>query len=439
MILRYVLTCLFFSSCFSAVITDWSLPVATVEGKEAHIAIDQSGKDMIFIVKDKSQRIFSVYSNNYGRTWVRSTNSIGKGFNPAMALSKDGKTAVCVWEDFNTNNIIASYSMDLGQSWHESSSTPLGKGYLPSLSINDDATKVICAWEDSFSPNICIASSTDQGLAWKFESTIEKARHPSIAQTSSGSDVICAYKSDLNNEIYSVYSRDGGKNWSYPDSIGKGYCPSVVLDKDGGAICTFTDIDKKNICSACSQSLGDSWSNPSGITRGTLSSLALSQDGEVAVCMCQDQDQLRTCFSSDFGSTWEICQNIKNSSNPSAAVSSDGTKAVCLFIDQNEMVNASFWPYSVLSVSSKQTRNVYKKDIVNEIYWEALKEAKLYKIYTDPALSNIIYQGTDLKFYDYGIKKGDKKAYYIVWIDENGKQSPPVVISVPGLNYKESL
>jgi hypothetical protein len=84
---------------------------------------------------------------------------------------------------------------------------------------------------------------------------------------------------------------------------------------------------------------------------------------------------------------------------------------------------SSLTPYG----KTKTTSFLFQKDMVDEIYWNAIDTANYYKIYDSNF--NLLYQGTDLRYYVHGEKESARK-YYISWVGNSG-ESEKISLTIP--------
>lgn len=64
----------------------------------------------------------------------------------------------------------------------------------------------------------------------------------------------------------------------------------------------------------------------------------------------------------------------------------------------------------------------------NKITWQSVEGASSYNIYSDGALKNLVYQGSDLIFIDYQV---ENQRYFITWVDSQEKESAPTIVNIP--------
>lgn len=79
---------------------------------------------------------------------------------------------------------------------------------------------------------------------------------------------------------------------------------------------------------------------------------------------------------------------------------------------------------------SYSTINILKNKYLNGIYWNAVTGAVSYRVYEN-SRSNLIYEGTNLQYFDQHMFIKQEKAYLITWLDREFVESNPAQIVIP--------
>ena len=74
--------------------------------------------------------------------------------------------------------------------------------------------------------------------------------------------------------------------------------------------------------------------------------------------------------------------------------------------------------------------DLLKGHYVNGIYWDAVGGAQSYRVYED-LMSNLVYEGTDLKYLHQHMFLKQEKTYLVTWLDSELVESDPSQITIP--------
>ena len=350
------------------------------------------------------------YSQDGGRTY-NTTSLFGTNVTEIQmvtALTNQTVLFIGLLSPPNPTSIEAYPSNDGGNSYLGSNPVYNGNPVIhPSLAINEIlATDAVCVFSTFDGVNWIITSAYAPVITGVWTPSgnspspaFQDADNPKVAVNSSTGDVICVWQNDTTGRIQSAYSTNNGNNWT---------AASNDLSPAG------------DICE--------------------VPQLVINSTTNEAICVWLNTTTttIQAAYSSDGGITWIRAPNDlsdTNASDPQLAINTTTGEAICAWTRFNGSTYDIQGAYSpvipFVSVSQETKKLLFQEDIVNVLTWNRVAQARYYTIYRDTALSNMIYQGSDLTYADQGIKADVTYTYYVTWTNASGVESSPTILSVP--------
>lgn len=399
------------------------------------------------------------YSPDGGQSWTASTTSIGGTLvlEPEIALQGENHAIVC-WTELG-GQLQSAYSSDGGVNWTNSSSGDFPVANILSPQV---ATNITDEGFVLFANNGIIQGfySTDGGANWdpslasdliSQNLSTTTASHPKIAM-SEGMAVAVWKRLDgvLGRTIIeSIYSTDSGASWSDPqvlsDTSDNADNPRVSLNDQGDTIVVWEsqhEVSPSVIQYAYSFDGGLTFS--SHITLSPLvvdcisPDVSINDDGVAAIVYIDSTDGvILTSSSVDAGVTLSspvVLSSINGSAgNPSVIANGQDYALVAwpISISSEYTVQSVYGNFFNLYLTQEVKELLFQRDYVNRIFCDLMPDASLYRVYSDPYLTQLLYEGEAPEFFDHGQKKGERKTYYMTWADQWGEESSSADISTP--------
>ncbi len=381
-------------------------------------------------VSGKAIVVWSRYNGSHNIIQASVTLDGGASFSTPIDISISGQNAsvpqiafdpfnsgkaVVVWYRFNGTNTIAqaSSTMDGGASF----STPVdlsitGQGaFSPQIAFA--AGKAIALWQRSDGTNVIIQSSFSADGGASFSTPIDlslsgqSASNPQIAIDlfSSGRAIAIWQRPDgSKTRIQASFTTDGGASFSTPIDL------SISGQNAGNPQITFDQS-----------------------TAGRAVAVWLRSNGL--------NDIIQSSFTTDGGASFSTPVDLSiggfSAGNPQIAVDPSAPGGAIAVWQRSNGTNIIIQASSrqgipvIFSPVGKQFRinSLFQKDIVNEISWESLPAAVNYKV-TD-SNNAILFEGLGSSFFDHGKKNGAIYRYFVTWINGIGRESSPVMVTIP--------
>lgn len=405
----------------------------------------------IFVDHDSQYKIQTAYSADGGQNWTTSSTPLDAQatvvLDPQIALQGENLAVAC-WEGLN-GTIQGAFSSNGGVDWTSTGALSGIGASKPQVAINI-VSEACLIYE--IGGRIQGSYSVDAGATWTAstpaflsDTTVSK---PKVVLDDTGMAVAVWVRDDgVHTVIESIYSLDSGATWSSPmtlsDPTEDADNPRVSLNSDGDTIVVWQSQGAHTVIQyAYSFDGGFSFSSPIALSSPTKDSItpdvSINDDGVVAIVYVDSTDRVILGTSSpDAGVTFF----------PPVALSSTAGIVSSPSVSLNEQDNAQvIWTIEIGSVYTVQTisgnyfnvfltqdvkKLLFQRDFVNRIFCDPMPEASLYRVYSDAALTNLLYEGTIPEFFHHGQKKGVRKTYYMTWADAFGEESSSVAVTTP--------
>ena len=155
---------------------------------------------------------------------------------------------------------------------------------------------------------------------------------------------------------------------------------------------------------------------------------------------------VQTAQSSDYGVTWinataKIDSSLDQTELPAGpAIDTNLTKKYSYGVEFNlDNSNTVMQTASEVILTDGTYLNVYYKiyakkilfqsSYVTGIYWNVVTGAVSYRVYLN-TMSNLVYEGTDLEYFDQSVYLKDPKTYLVTWLDSESVESNPSQIII---------
>jgi hypothetical protein len=382
---------------------------------------------------------------------------------PQIAFGVGGN-AIAVWQRIDGGNLViqASKTIDGGTSWQTPITLSGSSGFpasIPQIAFGTGGNAIVVWVEANGVNNVINASKTiDGGTSWQTPITLsipslipgQNAGLPQIAFGEGGNAIAVWQRNDgLTNIIQASKTTDGGTSWQTPINLSitgqDGAIPQIAFGEGGNAIAVWSNnnVGVTSIQASKTSDGGTSWQTPINLSTGTnLGSPQISfrADGNAIVVWTDVSNEIiQSSQSADSGASWQTPINLSSglSSRPQIDFGTGSVIAVWITtVGINNIVMASSAlapspsPFT-FTVFGKQTtvNSLFQKDIVNEISWNSISEAKAYNVFDSS--NQLISQSTSLSFFDHGKKRGISYIYFVTWINSSDVQSDPVMVTIP--------
>lgn len=435
-------------------------PLSTLTQPSFGLALNDSNSAvLIYQTYDGSDyAIHSAYSSDGGITWTPSSSALQISSqslsDPEIAIQSEN-IALAVWTGrdatIGPGSIIRTrYSDDGGATFSPSTSLSGEGASTPHVAVNT-IQQAVAVWNQ----NGIIQSkySVDRGGNWApitpVSISASGSDKPCLAFTGSGNGCVAWRRSVAGHEIIeAAYTYDGGASWSSPKPLSNlsedADNPRISMN-DNGTILVVWQSDNgthTTIDYAYSQNGGESFSPSMVLSLPNENSahpdVSLNDDGVGSIVFTNTtENSIQSRTTTDEGVTFTALENMTFSSgqasSPSVVVNEqDHAILLWTFLDHSsftiQSLNGEFF---LLSLKQKATDLLLQRDYVNIISWAPMPDASLYRVYRDELLTDKIYEGKNLIYYDHGMRKGKTKTYYVTWADFYGEESSPAEISGP--------
>lgn len=397
-------------------------------------------------------KIQQAYSADGGQNWTTPLTPLDEAATEIkeqqVALQGEGYAIAC-WTGVN-GVIQGSYSIDGGATWTTTGPLSAAGASSPQVAIN---IYEVAGLVYEIGGRIQGLYSVEGGATWlpstpSFLSDIT-AEKPQIVINDSGMAVAVWVRNDGSHSIIeSVYSPDGGATWS---------SPQILSDPD-------EDADNPKVCLDINGDTVVVWQSNNGVhTRiqyansfngGILfsPSIELSSDGEdsinpavsinddgIAVIAYRDSTEhnILTCTSVDQGATFSVpvvlSSSLGDADKPSVVVNEQDYAIALWTIKRGPSytIESIYGNFFNVDLTQGVKKLLFQKDYVNKIFCDPVPEASLYRVYSDPDLTDLLYEGVLPEFFHHGQKKGVSKTYFMTWSDMYGEESSPAEITGP--------
>ena len=404
------------------------------------------------------------HSTNGGIGWSTAQDLSLSGQNasaPDIALNDIGKSVV-VWTRYDGSDWVIQerHSADGGASWPNpptQRSTGGQDSYIPKVAMNNsDETIVIWQRSDSTHNLIRECYSPNAGTNWIGPQVLstpgQNAAEAQVIINNNGVGIVVWKRNNgLYDVVQSIRSPDAGASWvaltDLSISTQDSYFPEIALNDNNNAVAIWTTYNGANYILKRKYSTdgGATWSavydlTPLGQSAQKYPQIVMNNNDVVVPFWALNNGTnfiAQAAVSFDGGISWAPTQDL--------SAPGQNTQSHQITMNNNRRDIIGIWRRSngtndiiqevhviTLSVSGNQfsKRSLFQNQIVNELLWDAEPAAIFYRVYANVALTDLIYEGTDLYHYD-GVKKGQIKTYYIVWVDGSGNESSPAVVNIP--------
>ena len=405
----------------------------------------------IFADHDSQYEIKTAYSQDGGQNWITSATVLDAQAtiiqDPQIALQGENLAVAC-WEGLN-GAIHAAYSSNGGIDWTVTGALSGIGASNPQVAINivDEACLIY-----EIGGRIQGSYSVDAGAAWTAstptflsDTTVTKQK---VALDDTGMAVaVWVRDNGAHTVIESLYSMDSGATWSssqvLSDPNEDADNPRVSLNSDGDTIVVWQSQDTHTVIQyAYSFDGGFSFSSPialSSLANDSISpDVSINDDGVVAIVYVDITDQVILGSSSvDAGVTFFPPVALSSSGvsvgNPSVSLNGQDNAQVIWSIDTGSVytVQTLFGNYFNVYLTQDVKKLLFQRDYVNRIFCDPMPDAFLYRVYSDAALTKLLYEGTVPEFFHHGQKKGAHRTYYMTWADSFGEESSSVEVTTP--------
>ncbi|NGX34441.1 MAG: hypothetical protein K1060chlam1_00794 [Candidatus Anoxychlamydiales bacterium] len=445
---------------------DGGTPNLSKNGKDAfdpQITADSTGQYVYAIwrcITGSSYFIVqTAYSLDYGVTWQYPTSTPADGgspnlsddgnntYTPVIRTSSTGQYVYAIWcRDSNAMIVVqTAYSSDYGVTWQNPTATT-GDGGSPNLSDNNgsayesmiiaDSTGqyVYAIWTRSDGVNWVIQTvkSSDYGVSWQKPTSTtgdggspdlsnngKMAMYPCVVSDSTGQYLVAIWQragSSNNMLIQVARSADYGVTWINPTTTtGDGGVPNLSNNSEHACFshlssdstgqnvyviwCIMQGINNRIVEAASSSDYGVTWINPTALNYQVDDNIELPAGPTINTTLSKKYAYVATF------------NPLVISQKANAIVLVDG-----IYLENN-------YTYS-------NKGDLLKGQYVNSIYWDLVVGAVSYKVYLD-SMGTLVYEGTDLQYFDQHMFLKDEKTYLVTWLDSESVESDPSQIVIP--------
>jgi hypothetical protein len=436
-------------TAISAISTSQPIPKISLNDSNYAVAVFQTFDGV------NTYTIQQAYTSDGGIHWTTSLSPLATSSDaitdPHVALEPEN-TAISVWtgSDGSGHTIIqAKYSSDAGVTWSSVLDLSSTGAQTPEVAINS-TLEAVAIWENG--GVIQYTSSTDGGETWSTVDNISllpDASEPKLAFCGIGNAVAVWKRNNGTHDVVeSSYSFNGGATWSDPivisDDSQNADVPQVSMNDDGAVIITWQSDNGSPaaIQYAYSFNGGNAFSDPitlSPLTENCVEpKVSINDDGVASIVFTNaTHHQIQVSSSLDEGETFTPVQNMSYSvgeaTHPSVVVN-DQDFAILFWsfqVDTSYITQSIYGNFFNVSFAQHVKKLLLQRDIVNELSWETIPDASLYRVYLDEDLTMQVYENPSPSYFDHGQKKGETKTYYVTWADFYGEESSAVEISGP--------
>lgn len=424
-----------------------------------------------------SEFIQVAISSDYGQTWVYPTstpsdqgtpnlsNTVASGASGnQITTSSSGEFVYASWS-WNPGAgtfVQVAISSDFGQTWVYPTTTPPNTSspnlsesgsdsYNNQMATDESGKYVYVVWQrGTFSGDMVqLVISLDYGNTWGNPITTQSDLpspyislsganngKPQIAISSNGQYVYVVWsRTDPVRVAQFTYSSDYGQNWSIANSTPAGSNTFTLSNNPTpGDNVDFQDIATSangqfiyvvwrlegiaNSQISISNDFGKNWEDPTNVFYPPpfppVTPPNLSETGSIGT--------ENTHVSTNSGGkyvyvTWSYVDGISTGAQTIQAVNG---------------IN-NFAQKSTLFGEQKQISSLLQTQLINKIHWNLDPNAVKYLIYTDAALTNLIgvVYPQNTSFVQNQVVSGETNTYYVTWMDMNGNETAPSIISLP--------
>lgn len=345
--------------------------------------------------------IHSAFSSDGGVAWTVTGALSGVGAAEPQVAINIVEEACLIYEI--GGRIQGSYSVDAGATWAASTPTFLSDTTAAKQKVAlDDTGMAVAVWLRDNGVHMVIESiySTDSGATWSSPQILsdpnEDADNPRVSLNSDGDTIVVWESHGAHTVIQYAYSFDGGFSFSSPIALSSpsndNLSPDVSINDDGVAAIVYVDATDRVILGSSSIDAGITFFPP------VVLSSSAGTVGHPSVSL-NEQDNAQVIWSND--------------------------------IDSVYTVQTLYGNYFNVGLTQDVKKLLFQRDYVNRIFCNPMPEASLYRIYSDAALTELLYEGTVPEFFHHGQKKGAQRTYYMTWADSFFEESSSVEVSTP--------
>ena len=437
---------------------DLSETIAGEDARNPRLAINDN--DAAIVIWEKrvgaNIRVQRSYSTNGGVSWSSPPVEIsppGDADSTKLVFNNNGN-AVAVWRLLSGGiyETEVSRSPDNGNNWSTTTLSPIGiTTENPDVCLNN-SDEAIAIWEQTVGLDVLIRErhSANAGVSWTPVTDISPAgddyTQGKIALNENSVGIV-VWKI-MSAGIQTVQMRntlDAGVSWKPVQDLSVSqvglYTPFITINNSNHAVAFWTRNISGNPIPETSytKDSGGNWSTPRILSPNDSINdhpeITMNNNDIVVPLYAQKinaQLITQTSASFDGGVNWTIPQYI---SQPGADenfhdVTANDSNVILGIWDRDGIIQVSYATIINLSSSQFSQRSVFQNQLVNGITWQPSAGSILYRVYSDPSLTDLLYEGTDLYYYD-GAKKGQSKTYYFVLVDSNGNESIAEVVTIP--------
>lgn len=381
---------------------------------------------------------------------------------PQIAFGAAGN-AIAVWQRIDGGNLViqASKTIDGGTSWQTPITLSGLSGFsasIPQIAFGTGGNAIVVWVESDGVNNVINASKTiDGGTSWQTSITLsipslipgQQAGLPQIAFGEGGNAIAVWQRNDgATNIIQASKTTDGGTSWQTPINLSitgqDGAIPQIAFGEAGNAIAVWFNNNVGVVTIQASNTIdgGTSWQTPIILSipgeNSVAPQIAFGANGSaVAVWLNTLTGFIQASQTIDGGVSWQTPTNLSSelSSQPQIDFGSGNVAAVWQtnagIIQASSAITQSPSPFTLTVFGKQATINsLFEKDIVNEISWNSIPDAKYYNVFDSN--NRLIFQSSSsLSFFDHGKKRGVSYIYFVTWINSSDVQSDPVMVTIP--------
>jgi hypothetical protein len=166
--------------------------------------------------------------------------------------------------------------------------------------------------------------------------------------------------------------------------------------------------------------------------------VSINDDGVAAIVYIDSTDGVILASSSvnagvTFSSPVVLSSSSGSAGNPSVVANGQDYALVSwpINVGFSYTVQTIYGNFFNLYLTQDVHNLLFQRDHVNRIFCDPMPEASLYRVYSDPYLTQLLYQGVAPEFFHHGQKKRQSKTYYMTWADQWGEESSSAEISTP--------